>query len=315
MQLHENIKEYYYRHFSELSTAKQFHFATRLATWNGDPQAQQHLRQLKSFIVPQPATAASLQAALAELAAQQPTKRANANELREDSFATYPTLHGTSLALFRVRHLLAIYGIDARPQLANVVSNQDLLALQSALLQDKHAMRMLSTYAVNFIYLLNRVILGRDDGLSIDELYDLGDGYDLGDPFQLQLFIYLYTHCVIGESNFYARAIPNQKLPVYHRMLQRLDAAIGAHFDGVSLDTKLEFLVCARLCGYEPTSESVIMQECASSLSTDGTFLVDTHNTFAGIGYKKSFEASEHRNVLYIMAFTPRSLERSKILG
>jgi hypothetical protein len=315
MHLHENIREYYYGHFGELSIGKQFHFASRLGTWNTDPKAVQYLRELRSYTVPDALTDKSLSNMLADLAAQEPTKHANASQLRADSFAAYPTLQGVSLALFRVRHLLAIYGIDARPALAGVAPTKGLLELQAALLADKHAMRMLSTYAVNFFYLLNRVIIGREDGISLDDLYELGDGYDQTDPSQLQLLMYLYTHCIIGESNFYARDIPEQKLPIYQKMLARLDKAVDTHFDQMSLDTKLEFLVCTRLCGYSAASEQRILDECTASMSPSGTFVVDTHNAFASIDTKKSFEASEHRNVLFIMACTPRQLKRGQILG
>jgi hypothetical protein len=310
MHLAENIHDYYMAHLGDLTEEKQFHLCSRLAIWSKDEQALAWLQDYKKPYVPDPCTKALLQAILQKLVDNPPEMPANAAALRTAYFEQYSWVRGLELALFRVRHWLEVYDVDARPALFEIVSRRQLLAYKEELLQDEEAMRMLSTYAINYIYLLERVILEHTDNEAIDtaQLLAIGDGYRTDDILHLQLLVYYYTHCIIGESNFYARDIPPLLLPVYLGMLQRLDAVIDEHFESLSLDTKLEFLVCARLCGYEAEVESDIISECSQSVSFEGTFLVDTHNAFAGRDSKKTFSASEHRNVLFVMASTPQSI-------
>ncbi|MEK7152522.1 MAG: hypothetical protein AAB834_01120 [Patescibacteria group bacterium] len=312
MQLSENIRTYYFAHFNELNADKRFHFCTRLAAWYGDQQAVGYLKQVRASFVPDPCTKDTLRASLEELTNQAPDPHVNARLLRDVYFDAYPQLRGIGLAMFRVRHLRAVYGIDARPALFDLMSRQELLKLKNQLLQDQEAVRILSTFAVNFIYLLERLVLEHTDSDAIDVnyFYKLGEGYDTTNPDHVRLLTYLYMHCIIAESNFYTKAIPKQLLPGYARMLQKLEAIISEHYIGLSLDTKLEFLVCCRICGFDSSLTSRIYTECQASLSSDGTFIVDTQNTFAANSLKKTFEASEHRNVLFIMsasAYRPHS--------
>ncbi|HSD55933.1 MAG TPA: hypothetical protein VLA92_02155, partial [Candidatus Saccharimonadales bacterium] len=132
------------------------------------------------------------------------------------------------------------------------------------------------------------------------------NGYNADDVLHLQLLVYYYTHCIIADSNFYEEAILPELLPEYKKMLTTLDTVIDTNFSKLSLDTKLEFLVSARICGYRSHATDRIFEECQASCSPDGTFLIDTHNTFADRDEKKSLDASEHRNVLYIMACQPQ---------
>jgi hypothetical protein len=87
-------------------------------------------------------------------------------------------------------------------------------------------------------------------------------------------------------------------------MLARLEQIITEYFPHISLDNKLEFLVCARICSYQTPLFERIYIECEASLSPEGIFLVDTlnDNRLAGT---KTFAGSEHRNVLFIMSGSP----------
>lgn len=308
MQLADTIRDYYFSHLGEISEAKQFHFCSRLAAWDNDPQALEFLTAYRQRYVPTPCTPETLQATLSELINNPPAMPANAAKLRNAYFNKYPWLRGLELALFRVRHWLVIYGVDARPVLFNIVPRRQLIAYKNALLEDEEAMRILSTYAVNYIYLLERVVLqhGHAEAINVAALSNMAAGYDTSDVLHLQLFIYYYTHCIIADSNFYESALLPELLPEYKKMLGTLDNIIDAHFADLSLDTKLEFLVSARICGYRSMVTDRIFEECHQSCSPDGTYLIDTHNAFAGRDDKKSLDASEHRNVLYIMACQPQ---------
>jgi hypothetical protein len=306
MHLSESILAYYLDNLEALEGEKRFHLCTRLAAWRGESQALAYLRDVRPEFVPEPFDAAKITATLDELVNRPPTGQINALGLRQQYFERYPHLRGIDFAMFRVRHLEAVYGVDARAQLLRVVSTETLIELSNRLLADPEAIRVLSTYAINYLYLLQRVVLRDDSPMAIDvpALYELGDAYDIANPEHIQLLIYLYTHCIIGETNFYVRQIPAAYIPAYTRMLERLERLIDEQFENINLDNKLEFLVCCRITGYRSTLFDRIYDECERSVSDEGTFLVDRHNANAQ-SEKTTFSASEHRNVLFIMSTTP----------
>lgn len=312
MHLSENISDYYFAHMDQLDADKRFHYCTRLAAWNGDARALEYLRHCRPYYVPEPCTPAALQDSLRSLVATPPGSPANAQTLRDTYFHKYPDLRGIDFALFRVRHLKEVYGVDARPALFELYPRRKLLELKNTLFADDEAVRILSTYAINYAYLLERVMLEHDgpEPIDLEKIYRLGDGYDITDPQHRQLFIYLYTHAVIGETNFYVRTIPEPLLPAYTKMLARLEAIIEEHFADINLDNKLEFLVCCRIAGYATALFDRVYEECGKSLSDSGTFLVDQHNSQGQLD-RTTLSASEHRNVLFIMSssdFTPHSI-------
>lgn len=295
------VRAYYLDNFDQLPFDKQFHFASRLASWNDDEDCRQKLAELKDQTLPPDSDPTVL---LQDILTNLPNRKINAAAAREPYFQKYPELRGRMLALFRVRHLLSLYQTDIRNSLTALVPYDDLHALSVALMKDHEAIKVLSTYAINYIYLVERILYDQNTGtLSEDVFYDLGKSY--GDTKEdLLLLIYLYTHCIIGESNFYAQTIPTEKLPVYSRMLEKIETVITTYYDEVNLDNKLEFLVCCRIVGYETHLFERIYAECDQSISPDGYFVVDTVNS-AGQADKTSFEDSEHRNVLFIMSTTP----------
>lgn len=298
MELATQVYNYYFTNRQLLSDDKLFHFATRTAAWTGAPESYDLLRQSHDYIVP-PNT--SLSDALKAILTAPQTGRRNAHELRQPYFEKYPQLYGAHLALFRVRHLKEVYGIDARPALFEHISKEALIELRDALLADTDALKILSTFAINYCYLLDRVILENDDSLPLDFFLSIGDTYDTTNIEQIQLLIYFYTHCIIGESNFYVKEIPSQLLPTYQAMLAKLEPLIRDNFQRINLDNKLEFLVCARICHFDTDLFAPIYEECEKSISPDGTFLIDIHNENIQ-NDRNDFVKSEHRNVLFIMS-------------
>jgi hypothetical protein len=303
MDLAENILEYYKTRQQELDDDKQFHFATRMAAWRGDEQAFQTLRDMRTYIAGD-GSAEQIGKILRDIFATPQTGRQNAFNLRAPYFQKYPNLYGAHAVLFRVRHLEAVYGIDARTQLFSIISEAKLTQLEHDLFDDEEAFAILSTYAVNYSYLLERVIRKNNEELNTARLFQIAKHYDSTSAQHTQLLLYLFTHCVIGESNFYTRIIPAQFLATYQEMLRQLEAIIGISYDTVNLDNKLEFLVCCRICNYDSELSAKIYDECSRSISLDGTFVVDTHNKNAQTE-RNSFDRSEHRNVLLIMSATP----------
>ncbi|MET1033287.1 MAG: hypothetical protein ABWX94_02200, partial [Candidatus Saccharimonadales bacterium] len=180
MQLANDIRNYYFQYLDDLEQDKQFHFCTRLAAWEGDDRALTFLRQNKSQLVPLSGTSTEMKHALRNIIEHPPVARINAANLRAAYFDKYPELRGICFALFRVRHLQAIYDIDTREAFLDVMPESELMRIKQALLSDDDAVRILSTYAINFLYLLERVILEHDTAEAIDltHIYNLGDGYD-----------------------------------------------------------------------------------------------------------------------------------------
>ena len=301
MDLATKVYDFYIKNISKLSDDKRFHFGTRLAAWRGEPSAQALLEDSYNYIVSPPQEIADI---LQKIMDTPQTGERNAQELRQPFFEKYPQLYGIHMALFRARHLISVYGIDARQALYSCVNEDDLLKLESQLLADDEAMKILSTFAINYCYLVERVIRQDEDSLPLDHFYDLGKTYDTRNIQQLQLLIYFYTHCIIGESNFYTRSIPVDKLPIYTQMLEVLEPLIRANFENINLDNKLEFLVCARICSFESGLFEKIYDECEQSISPDGTFVIDVHNNNIQTN-RNDFVSSEHRNVLFIMSATP----------
>lgn len=308
MHLDDKIYTYYYQNRNLLDDSRLFHFANRTAAWLGKPEAYEILRYCQDFIAPRDK---SLDELIADIYNSQREERSGiTHQLRKPFFEKYPDLHGAQLALFRVRHLKEVYGIDARQALFASISEKRLIQLRDSLLADSEAMRTLSTAAINYCYLLERVVLEDDDSLPIKFFLDLGKAYDTSDRQQVKLLIYLYTHCIIGESKFYARTIPAKNLGIYKEMLSVIEALIADNFADVSLDNKLEYLVCARICGYDTHLANKIYDECQQSISPDGTYLVDTINNYHQ-ETGRDIIRSEHRNILYVMScseYKPHSI-------
>ncbi len=300
------ITRYYYEHFEELPEDKQFHFVSRLSAWNADPKALRIIEEFRADMSPtNPAEF------LRELIDHPPTAKVNAATRRGPYFDKYPSLRGTMLALFRVRHLLFHYDIDVRQDLLKTTPLDNIYALSDALQNDDEAMMILSTYAINYIYLVEVILFPRGtDITALLERIIASTSRFKNTPEDSLLLIYLFTHCIIGQSNFYQSSIDTDKHPLYRRMLQTIEQLIAENFNSINLDNKFEFLVCCRLARFDTPLFDRIHAEALQSKSSKGDFLVDTIND-AGQSDKTSFVDSEHRNVLYIMSCSEfRSLTR-----
>lgn len=307
----DTITDYYFEHFDELPEDKQFHYVSRLSAWNAEPRALQKLAAFRTRIVPD-----FPEEFLRDMVEKPVGAKINAASRRDPYFEKYPQLRGTMLALFRVRHLLFYYDVDIRYDLLEVVPLKDLYALSDALQNDPEALMILSTYAINYIYLVETILFPRgiDMEVFLSCVIDCADAYK-NTPEDALLKTYLLTHCIIGQSNFYQSPVDTEKYPQYTQMLQRIERLIEQNFTAINLDNKCEFLVCSLLAGYSTTLSEPIHAEALQSQSPHGNFIVDTVNTAAQAD-KTSFIDSEHRNVLYIMScyeFRAEPLSRDAI--
>lgn len=172
------------------------------------------------------------------------------------------------------------------------------------LFNDMQSVFALATPAVNFFYLTDMFITGGRSPIDPSYFLEVGDQCSLKDPrADLDSRIYMYTHAIIGASQFYATSVPEKDRDVYRRMLERIETLMRDNYADLNIDQKSEFAVCCRLCDYDSPLMPIIRSELATSLSPHGLFFVNTHNTYADDPVKKSLFVSEHANVLALMAF------------
>ena len=273
-----SVRDYYLEHFDEMSLEKQKHFATRIKYWFKDAQFDDFLA------VHEPSHD------LAEVLANNDYSKVNNLDLRRPFFEKYPELYGLEATLFRINRLLIEYNVDLRDKFLELFPRQRLEQLCENLLADTDALITLSTYAANVICLSENLFLG-DKKYS----YRLAETILAIDQ-QTINFIYLYTHIILCLSNFYTRDISEDDKGLALSMLTKCNEIIRQDYSAITLDMKLEFLVCCRMLNYGTTLESDINVECKEILN-NSSFLIDSRKP-----EKNTLDAAEHRNVLYIMS-------------
>ncbi len=291
-----------YRSQSHLLGEKKFHLLSRLFLWSEDITLHDQLEKLREKYLG--ISDDDSKKKLTETFTRTPEhgSRMIAKEAREIYFQKYPQLEPYLNLLFK--HLFAreIYKKDIRHIIQKLVSDDELIQLKVVLENDEDAMRILSTHAINYLYLLHSY-LGIDASRPNPEKYFRIGCVPVHESPDLQL--YFFTHCIIGASHFYSTKINPATLNIYTQMLRATETILYDHFQKVSLDNKFEFLVCAKMCDYQSSLEKSILAEAERSLAPDGNFLIDTENETAALHERNDFVGAEHRNVLYIMSQTP----------
>ena len=299
-QLVDIVKQTYFRRFDELELEYQFHFASRMYAWTGDPNAKQRLGQLIEHILPatHDGRVQALRTIRQELAMKNYERDVNNYVQRKPFFDAYPQLLLMHNALFRIRHWWCVYGVDERDSLFELASKEEIETMLVSLMNDEDALRVLSTYAINTLYLYE-TLLETTIHFQPERAMTVAMTYDRTSKTDIQLLIYLYTHCIIGASLFYYQPV-TRNLPTYQAMLQEIEELITTQYDTITLDNKFEFLVCAKLCNFTSPLSDRIYDETRLSMNDQG-FIVDTINQAVN-PVKQSFLMSEHRNVLFIMS-------------
>jgi len=301
MDLRQQIESYYFEHFGELAPDKQFHYASRLASWRKNPRAYKAIADLEDYMT----NGGNIDSALKDVLASR-IKNIYAKQERQVYFDKYKSLFGLHNAFFRIRHLKEFYGLDARDVLLKLVDYQELENLYNDLAGDQAALRILSRFAVDYLYLFEQLFdhPRLDPGL----IYSQKEHYDLTDPVQRHLFIYLFTHAIIADSNFYQRLIPPDQVALYTDMLKELENLFQDGSD-YKMDTKFEFLVACRLCGYGSSLFGSFEAQAAASLDPSSSYIIEPSADSPNEGIN-DFNRSEHRNVLFVMSGSAYDPER-----
>lgn len=281
-------REYYYQHFSELNPDKKFHFATRIKNYFKVSDFDEYLRNN------QPS------ANLAEIFADNDFSKVNNYSLRKPFFEKYDGIYGIEAALFRVHHLLMEYGLDTRAEFLKICPRDKLYRLADGLLADPAALKILSTWAVNVIYLTEELFPRNEDTIRRMGEWALGLKKSSIDP---TLLSYLYTHIFLCESGFYSKDVLESKnLKLLKRLLAECAEAIKDNIDTISLDAAIEFLVCCNMAGVDyPKLRTKIAGIC-NDFKKDAPYLINYRHDKTPNSYFYTLNGAEHINVLYIMS-------------
>jgi len=292
------VSNEYHSQFHLLGS-KQFHFLSRLYSWTKSPLYKKLIDDIRTSYIGN--SEIEYRKKLKDLLSRDSERRDGgvAKEAREVFFKKYPNLEPFLNLLFKNLFAEKIYGVDFRPYIRELVRDEEFILLKNAIEQDVEAMQTLSTHAINYLYLLDTYLGNKSGKINTEKYLRIGKSYP-DNSFELQ--IYFFTHCIIGASKFYNEKIRKADLPTYINMLEIIEKIIRENFQAISLDNKFEFLVCARICQFSSSLEKDILLEAAKSLSQDGNFMIDTHNTKASPHERNDFIGAEHRNVLYIMS-------------
>lgn len=310
------ISQYYESHQHDLKPNKWRHYVSRMALWTGKEKYHQWMQEMKPHYLG--ADEESIRHRIGSLA--QPSAISpefHCLELRRAHFERYPRLLSYDRILFLALFAQSLYGQDIRPLVLEQIPLSEFIAFYETIYQDRKAIRNLSTYVINYFYLSRGLFpeLAEQVPFSLEYFWEISEQDYTGNTLEeICLRLYLLTHCIIGESHFYARPITEQTDRYLH-MLKKCEEIIAEHFQTVSLDNKLEYLVCAKILGSPSSLETAIFAEAERSFSDKGDFLIDRHNLQAG--KNDTLDKSEHRNVMYLMAASdgvsqpPQSHDRS----
>lgn len=267
------VKDFYDSNFEKLSEDKKFHYATR----------NQDFSYLKNH---QPTET------IAEILKNNDYSKVNCFEARKQYFEKYDHLFAIEAALVRVNHILNLYGEDLREDFKKEIALEKLYNLVDQMASDDDAIKTLSTYAINVIA-LSETLFPRGKNY-LKQIAEKSLDYK-GDPI---LLAYLYTHIIICATDFYYHDIAIENLAIMQKVLDKAEKIISENYEDITMDLKLEFLVCANLLNSNKTNlRTKIKQECDQILENN-LYVVDSKKPERF----NTIDGAEHRNILYIMS-------------
>lgn len=292
--LSESVRDYYERFGKFLPEHIAFHFWSRLWLFKKDAVARKHLDELADWYLGRVGGIEKRVKGLTTTTAQKDDPITE----RKKYYQKYPKLLKYGSLLFWWLMAKEIYGVDVGTEVEKFAAKEAMLQLRDELLDDTEAIKILSSGATNFFYLLSAYDEERTDTAW---LFELVKSEKIGsDRDNIKRIFYFLSHLVIGETNFYTKNGVTDQL-VCREIVKKLEEIIRKRYFKVSLDMKFEFLICCQVVGYESDLIKVIEGEAERSISPIGNFLVDTHNAWVH-GFGNKFTRAEHRNVLYLMA-------------
>lgn len=297
--LAKEIEREYFQNFNRLSQMSQYHLLNHLYLWNGHTESASQLPAFKSSFYGNSNLVRDRMTHLYDSAPKLPIK--NAAELRLPYLKMYPSVRSSALVMLDALYANSLFGLDVRPILKEIMpANID--SVFHKLKNDYTATFYLSTYGVNFLYLYDKYFC-RANTLKTEQILRVIATHELTSDQEFVLHCYYLTHTIINESSFYSQPLSETSVTQFREHLEIIDKCLlnSSMRDMLNLDCKLELLVCAKMCAVELTSKQAILSEAMSSVSADGTFLIDRHNKVGQYSHS-DLDKSEHRNALFLMS-------------
>ena len=282
-----SVRNYYFEHFDELSSEKKFHFAIRMKNYFKISDFDEYLMNN------QPSNN------LKEIINNNDYSRVSNYEVRKPFFEKYVGIYGVEAALFRVYHLLKEYNIDIRNEFLKLYSQEKLYALADRLIDDKEALKVLSTWAINVIYLTEELFPCNRDVMR--QLFDYA--IDMDNNKDATTDIYFYTHLVLCESDYYKKDLSKSKnIERVKTVLSKCEKVVKDNIDTISLDAAIEFLVCAKMAGmgFKETEKKIdgLCNKCFENYP----YIVNYRRDKNPNSRLYTLNGAEHINTLYIMS-------------
>lgn len=299
----KTIKQYYDNNFDKLDFDAKFHYASRMYLWLGEKKYLKELTNLKSQFIGN--NYKETRKLLKELKNSNNAGYVRQEDLRRKYLDKYENLSSYNRLLSKNLFIKTVYNEDISDHILELIKKDELVYLLKKMEKDHNAVAILSTYFVNYFYFSKFIFSQKKyNNKFVDPDFFLKiykKEYNSKNKNEVELMIYLLTHVIICESDFYSKKINQENKPVLLKMICELEKLIEDKFGEISFDNKLEFLVCCKLLSYQSFLTEEIFNEVNSSVKGK-TYIEDIYNNNFNQSKDPFSRFAEHTNVLYIMA-------------
>lgn len=299
----KTIKQYYDNNFDKLDFDAKFHYASRMYLWLGEKKYLKELTNLKSQFIGN--NYKETRKLLKELKNSNNAGYVRQEDLRRKYLDKYENLSSYNRLLSKNLFIKTVYNEDISDHILELIKKDELVYLLKKMEKDHNAVAILSTYFVNYFYFSKFIFSQKkynNKFVDPDFFFKIyKKEYNSKNKNEVELMIYLLTHVIICESDFYSKKINQENKPVLLKMICELEKLIEDKFGEISFDNKLEFLVCCKLLSYQSFLTEEIFNEVNSSVKGK-TYIEDIYNNNFNRSQDPFSRFAEHTNVLYIMA-------------
>lgn len=299
----KTIKQYYDNNFDKLDFDAKFHYASRMYLWLGEKKYLKELTNLKSQFIGN--NYKETRKLLKELKNSNNAGYVRQEGLRRKYLNKYENLSSYNRLLSKNLFMKTVYNEDISDHILELIKKDELVYLLKKMEKDHNAVAILSTYFVNYFYFSKFIFSQKkynNKFVDPDFFFKIyKKEYNSKNKNEVELMIYLLTHVIICESDFYSKKINQENKPVLLEMICELEKLIEDKFGEISFDNKLEFLVCCKLLSYQSFLTEEIFNEVNSSVKGK-TYIEDIYNNNFDRFQDPFSRFAEHTNVLYIMA-------------
>lgn len=299
----KTIKQYYDNNFDKLDFDAKFHYASRMYLWLGEKKYLKELTNLKSQFIGN--NYKETRKLLKELKNSNNAGYVRQEDLRRKYLDKYENLSSYNRLLSKNLFIKTVYNEDISDHILELIKKDELVYLLKKMEKDHNAVAILSTYFVNYFYFSKFIFSQKkynNKFVDPDFFFKIyKKEYNSKNKNEVELMIYLLTHVIICESDFYSKKINQENKPVLLKMICELEKLIEDKFGEISFDNKLEFLVCCKLLSYQSFLTEEIFNEVNSSVKGK-TYIEDIYNNNFDRSQDPFSRFAEHTNVLYIMA-------------